>query len=95
MHQPDLFWHLLNSHRVSYTFAPNSFVATAARYFEAYPPHIKEQLGYDFSKLKVLMCGGEVCRTVTVIAADKILTHYGAPPYSVKCSYGLSEVSCP
>lgn len=87
--KPAYFFHLLSDYQIGYTFLPNSFLAAATTSFLAQ----KDQTALDFGRLKVIMCGGEANRTSTLEAADRILTRFGARPYSIKAAYGLSEVS--
>ncbi|KAH7377885.1 putative non-ribosomal peptide synthase-like protein [Pyrenochaeta sp. MPI-SDFR-AT-0127] len=88
---PVRFWRVLSGHRIAYTFAPNFFLAAAARAINETDPHERKQMNLDFSELRVIMCGGEANKTATLDAAEKVLTQYGAPSCSIKASYGLSE----
>ncbi|KAF2087087.1 putative non-ribosomal peptide synthase-like protein [Saccharata proteae CBS 121410] len=89
--KPARFWNAISEHRVAYTFAPNFFIAAATRGYKAMSEKEKILLNYDFSELRVIMCGGEANRTSTMEAAEMILTKYGAPKCSIKAAYGLSE----
>lgn len=91
--RPIRFWKALSEHRISYTFAPNFFIAAAVRAINEMDACEKGRMELDFSELRVIMCGGEANKTATIEAAEKVLTHYGAPKCSIKASYGLSEVS--
>jgi acyl-coenzyme A synthetase/AMP-(fatty) acid ligase len=91
---PARFWKVLSDHRISYTFAPNFFIAAATRAFNEMDHYERERMNLDFSELSVIMCGGEANKTSTLEAAERVLTHYGAAKCSIKASYGLSEV-CP
>ncbi|UPX15130.1 uncharacterized protein EKO05_0005589 [Ascochyta rabiei] len=88
---PVRFWKALSKHHISYTFAPNFFIATAVRALNLMQPCEREQISLDFSELCVIMCGGEANKVATIEAAEKILMQYGAPKCSIKASYGLSE----
>lgn len=90
---PVRFWRALSEHRIAYTFAPNFFIAAAARAINEMDATERKTMNLNFSELRTIMCGGEANRTATLDAAEKILTHYGAPKCSIKASYGLSEVS--
>lgn len=92
---PIRFWKVLSAHRIAYTFAPNFFIAAAARAFSETESRERNQIKLDLSEIRVIMCGGEANKTATLDAAEKILTHYGAPKCSIKASYGLSEVRMP
>lgn len=91
---PVRFWKALSENKISYTFAPNFFIAAASRAINEMDPHERKEMDLDFRTLRVIMCGGEANKTATLDAAEKILMHYGAPKCSIKASYGLSEVSC-
>jgi len=90
---PIRFWKVLSDQRIAYTFAPNFFIAAAARAMDEMDPAERKRTNLDFSELQVIMCGGEANKTTTLYAAEQILTQYGAPKCSIKASYGLTEVS--
>jgi hypothetical protein len=92
---PSRFWKVLSDHRIAYTFAPNFFIATATRAINEMDSYDRAQMDLDLCELSVIMCGGEANKTITLEAAEKILTYYGAPRCSIKASYGLSEVRFP
>ncbi|KAM0718632.1 hypothetical protein Q7P37_005703 [Cladosporium fusiforme] len=86
---PASFWRVLSSHRIAYTFAPNSFLATANAAYEDNTEESLDQL--DFSHLEVLFCGGEANKVKTLEKADKILTRHHSRPHAIAPVYGLSE----
>ncbi|KAJ4993372.1 nonribosomal peptide synthetase [Stagonosporopsis vannaccii] len=88
---PVRFWKALSDNNISYTFAPNFFIAAASRAFNEMDSCERKAMNLDFSPLRVIMCGGEANKTATLDAAEKILMQYGAPKCSIKASYGLSE----
>jgi acyl-CoA synthetase (AMP-forming)/AMP-acid ligase II len=90
---PARFWKVLSDHRITYTFAPNFFIAAATRAMDEVDSYEKTRMDLDLSELRVIMCGGEANKTATIQAAEKVLTYYGAPKSSIKASYGLTEVS--
>lgn len=92
---PVEFWEILSGFRISYTFAPNFFIAIATRAIMEKTQSERDQLKLDFSHLRVIMCGGEANRTATIVAAETYLCQHGAPTCCVKASYGLTEVSYP
>jgi hypothetical protein len=92
---PVRFWQALSEHRVAYTFAPNFFIAAATRAINEMNPYERTQMKLNFEKLDVIMCGGEANKTLTLEAAEEVLTYHGAPKASIKASYGLSEVCIP
>lgn len=87
--EPASFFSILSKHEIGYTFAPNFFLAAAYKSFRAQkdPPLL------DFSKLSVIMTGGEANKVSTIVAVNTLLVQHGASPNSIKSSYGLSEVS--
>ncbi|KAI0475429.1 hypothetical protein GGR56DRAFT_695129 [Xylariaceae sp. FL0804] len=97
---PLRFWQMLSERRIAYTFAPNSFLASATRAHEqlsssssqpGQQQHNDAPPAYDFSRLKVLFCGGEANKTSTLSAAAAVLCAHGAPATAVTAVYGLSE----
>lgn len=92
VHNPARFWKALSEHHIAYTFAPNFFIAAAVRALNEMDSLERDEMKLDFSKLCVIMCGGEANKIATLEAAEKVLTQYGAPKCSIKASYGLSEV---
>ncbi|KAH7398623.1 putative non-ribosomal peptide synthase-like protein [Phaeosphaeria sp. MPI-PUGE-AT-0046c] len=88
---PARFWKALSDHCISYTFAPNFFIAAAVRALNNLDYLERREMRLDFSQLRVIMCGGEANKTATLQAAESILTEYGALRCSIKASYGLSE----
>lgn len=90
--KPVRFWQVLSDSRISYTFAPNFFIAAATKDYDGLKVEEQERLGLDFTALRVIMCGGEANKTATIDLAEQLLTRYNAPPCSIKASYGLSEV---
>ena len=87
--EPATFFKILSVHGIGYVFAPNFFLAAATKAFKAQQDHQP----LDFTRLAVVMTGGEANKVSTIAAADKLLLQYGARPNSIKSSYGLSEVS--
>jgi acyl-coenzyme A synthetase/AMP-(fatty) acid ligase len=85
---PDQFFRLLSKHQIGYTFLPNFFLAAAVKAFNGR----QDKVALDFSKLRVIMCGGEANKTATISSAEHILKQFGAAPHCVKAAYGLSEV---
>lgn len=90
-HEPLQFWKVLSDHKISYTFAPNSFLASALRAHAESDSRGVPLTMYNFEALKVLFCGGEANRTMTLKAASDFLTGHGARKTAVTAVYGLSE----
>ncbi|KAB8067200.1 acetyl-CoA synthetase-like protein [Aspergillus leporis] len=87
---PIQFINLLGKHRVSMTFAPNSFLARvrAAIQENAQKPH---QERWDLSRLRYIISGGEANVTKTCDEISKLLTQYGAPANVIVPGFGMSE----
>ena len=83
------FFHLLSRFQIGYTFVPNAFLAAATKAFSAQD----YRATFDFSRLSVIMCGGEANKTSTIMAADFLLVRLRAKQGTIKSSYGLSEVT--
>lgn len=90
---PLKFWRVLSDEKISYTFAPNSFLAAALRANNDAELRngSNSQLDYDFRQLKIIFCGGEANKTSTLAAAMNFLCKYRAPVSAVTAVYGLSE----
>lgn len=86
---PAGFWKAISAHQIAYTFAPNSFLATANAAYEDDTEESLDQL--DFSHLEVLFCGGEANKVKTLEKTDQILSRHRAPPHAITPVYGLSE----
>lgn len=86
---PAGFWKAISSHQIAYTFAPNSFLATANAAYEDDTEEALDRL--DFSHLEILFCGGEANKVKTLEKTDNILTRHGARPHAITPVYGLSE----
>ena len=86
--EPWRFFQVLSTYKIGYTFSPNFFLAAAS---ESLAKQDASSLQLDLSHLSTIMVGGEANRTKTLDAVDQALRQYGAPQYSIKAAYGLSE----
>jgi acyl-CoA synthetase (AMP-forming)/AMP-acid ligase II/thioesterase domain-containing protein len=86
---PAGFWTAVSVHQIAYTFAPNSFLATANAAYENNTEEALDKL--DFSHLETLFCGGEANKVKTLEKTDTILSRHRAQPHSITPVYGLSE----
>jgi acyl-CoA synthetase (AMP-forming)/AMP-acid ligase II/thioesterase domain-containing protein len=87
--EPHRFFQVLSSYKVGYTFAPNFFLAACTRSFLRAKD--SENVSWDLSSLRTIMCGGEANRTESLAASDELLRRFGAPLHTIKAAYGLSE----
>lgn len=85
------FWRVLSDSKVAYTFAPNSFLGNATRAYNDLRNQRRQLPAYNFNCLRVLFCGGEANKTVTLKATANLLSTHGAPDNAVTAVYGLSE----
>ncbi|KAL3472346.1 acetyl-CoA synthetase-like protein [Aspergillus californicus] len=86
---PLQFMVLVDKHRVSRTFAPNSFLAklrTALVHKEEDPT-----ADWDMSCLRYLASGGEPNVTKTCDETSKLLVAYGAPSNVIVPGFGMTE----
>ncbi|EDU39705.1 luciferin 4-monooxygenase [Pyrenophora tritici-repentis Pt-1C-BFP] len=87
INDPLLFLQQCAQHRVSYTFAPNFFLATLLRSLQK-----GEQLSsMDLSRLRALISGGEANVVETCDDLSKILMDYGAPRSLIRPGFGMTE----
>ena len=86
--EPWRFFQVLSTYKIGYTFSPNFFLAAAS---ESLAKPDANSLQLDLSHVSTIMVGGEANRTKTLDAVDQALRQYGAPQYSIKAAYGLSE----
>ena len=90
--EPHRFFQVLSSYKVGYTFAPIFFLAACTRSFLRAKD--SEDVSWDLSSLRTIMCGGKANRTESLAASDELLRGFGAPLHTIKAAYGLSE-TCP
>ncbi|RDW70438.1 hypothetical protein BP5796_08835 [Coleophoma crateriformis] len=94
--QPLAFLDAIEKHKVSYTFAPNYFLAAIVRaLIEGYPSiHNANQAtgdARDLSSLKTLISGGESNVIETCITLTNLLHKYGAPNSFIRPGFGMTE----
>ena len=83
---PLRFLRLINEHRVSYTFAPNFFMASLSKNLQ-----LEVSDAYDLSCLKVCATGGEANPTETCRRFSELLQKYGAPAGFLSPGFGMTE----
>ena len=88
---PLRFWEVLSDQCITYTFAPNSFLAAATQAYRDSQQKNLGNLAYTFRHLRVLFCGGEANKTATLSAASELVQRHGAPENAITAVYGLSE----
>ncbi|RDL35285.1 uncharacterized protein BP5553_07216 [Venustampulla echinocandica] len=102
--EPLRFLQKLSDYRVSYTFAPNSFLASVERALESLRgsetlrDHASshyltggERLKLDLSNLRALVSGGEPNLVSTCVKLTSALQKYGAPWSFIRPGLGLTE----
>lgn len=93
------FLNLLSRHRISRTFAPNSFLSRLAATMDRFHARsLQEREGitsgesvWDFSHLRILGSGGEANDIATSIAISTLLQRYGAPADVLLPGFGMTE----
>lgn len=96
VHAPDflanaiLFATLVDRHRISYSFAPNFFLASLKRSLETYTPLAWEET-LDLSCLRHLNSGGEANTTDLCDALTRVMGRYGAPANFISPGFGMTE----
>lgn len=86
---PLAFVDLLSLHRVTYTFAPNFFLASLeGSYTQSEAPHTSKP---NLSSLRCLISGGEANLVETSTALTKILRPFGVPANVIRPGFGMTE----
>lgn len=80
------FLKLINKHRVSYTFAPNFFMASLIKNLQ-----LEVSEAYDLSCLKVCVTGGEANPTETCRRFSELMRKYQAPAGFLSPGFGMTE----
>ncbi|KAI0482052.1 hypothetical protein GGR56DRAFT_618274 [Xylariaceae sp. FL0804] len=91
---PMLFLHLIDGFRVSYTFAPNFFLASVKKSLELHletPGAAAAAPPPDLSTLRCLISGGEANPTALAAALSKLLTGLGAARHVLRPGFGMTE----
>lgn len=83
---PLKFLQLINIHRVSYTFAPNFFMASLIKNLQ-----LEVSEDYDLSCLKVCLSGGEANPTETCRRFSELMRKYRAPASFLSPGFGMTE----
>ncbi|KAI7400587.1 hypothetical protein KC336_g14824 [Hortaea werneckii] len=87
--QPRTFFDLVDRHRVSYTFAPNFFLASLKRALESRQESSNRK--WDLSCLRACISGGEANVTDTVKAFSNLVIPYKATLDVVRPGFGMTE----
>ena len=88
--EPLTFLRLVDKHRVSYSFAPNFFLASLRRALSGFGD--MQPIDFDLSSMKILMCGGEANVVKTLVDLTETLHQVGAPGEFLRPGYGMTEI---
>ena len=88
--EPLTFLRLVDKHRVSYTFAPNFFLASLKRALSGVDD--MTPIDFDLSCMKILMCGGEANVVRTLADLTQTLHQFGAPGEFLRPGFGMTEI---
>ncbi|KAL8901896.1 MAG: hypothetical protein Q9192_000315 [Flavoplaca navasiana] len=84
---PGAFLHLIHRHRISYTFAPNFFLALLIRHLV----NVSVADKLDLSCLRALVSGGEANVVETCVALTGLLSQHGASKNVIRPGFGMTE----
>ena len=88
--EPLTFLRLVDKHRVSYTFAPNFFLASLKRALSGVDD--MTPIDFDLCCLKILMCGGEANVVKTLADLTEALNRFGARGEFLRPGFGMTEI---
>ncbi|CAF9908685.1 MAG: hypothetical protein ALECFALPRED_004895 [Alectoria fallacina] len=80
------FLHLINEHRISYTFATKNLLASLVRSLKSEVPH-----ELDLSCLKAIITGGDATPIITCTALIEKLRSFGAVENFLHPGFGMTE----
>ena len=83
---PLSFLRLINDNRISYTFAPNFFMASLIKNLQ-----LETTENYELSCLKVCLSGGEANPTETCRRFSELMRKYNAPAGFLSPGFGMTE----
>ena len=89
--KPMSFLALINKHRVTYTFAPNFFLAFLRRTLDDIDHLLPDSKDLDLSCLKALISGGEANVVETCAALTKQLQRYHVAGEPIRPGFGMTE----
>lgn len=90
--QPMLFLRLIEKFSVSYTFAPNFFLASVKKALDAFPLSSPSQRQPpDLTSLRALMSGGEANGTALAVSVDESFRTLGAQKHFLRPGFGMTE----
>ncbi|KAK6532033.1 hypothetical protein TWF694_003196 [Orbilia ellipsospora] len=81
----------ITNHKVTYTFAPNFFLATLVRCLESSLQRDPSQHNFDLSSLRILGSGGETNVVDTCAKLTEMLGQFGAPKSFISPGFGMTE----
>lgn len=88
--EPLTFLRLVDKHRVSYTFAPNFFLASLKRALLGVDD--MTPIDFDLSCMKILMCGGEANVVSNLAELTEALHRFGARGEFLRPGFGMTEI---
>jgi acyl-CoA synthetase (AMP-forming)/AMP-acid ligase II len=104
--EPMVFLNRITVHKVTYTFAPNFFLASLVQRLLEAPSRGKEnemlqgtdarvqipkQAAVDLSSLRAFISGGESNVVQTCSTLTDLLQHFGAPASFIRPGFGMTE----
>jgi acyl-CoA synthetase (AMP-forming)/AMP-acid ligase II len=104
--EPMVFLNRITVHKVTYTFAPNFFLASLVQRLLEAPSRGKEnemlqgtdarvqipkQAAVDLSSLRAFISGGESNVVQTCSTLTDLLQHFGAPRSFIRPGFGMTE----
>ena len=89
--EPLRFIRLIHEHRVTFTFAPNFFLAKLRRALVDSGTSFPGEAKIDLSCLRGILSGGEANVVGTCAALAEKLSLFGAPSNVIRPGYGLTE----
>lgn len=89
--EPTQFLKLAHKHKVTYTFAFNSFLAKLVIALESRDISVGSSENFDFSSLRALISGGEATVVETCVKLTKLLKGFGAPDTFIRPGFGMTE----
>jgi len=89
--EPVSFLNLIDKHRVTYTFAPNFFLASLRRTLDDVSLLPAERNDLNLSSLRALISGGEANVVDTCAALTKQLQRYHAAGEPIRPGFGMTE----
>lgn len=89
--QPMLFLNLIERYKVSFTFAPNFFLASVRKALQALIPSSPSQRQPNLASLRTLISGGEANGTALAVSIEESLGALGAQKHFLRPGFGMTE----